>query len=553
MTDGSLATNAGPTRPFETQLRVGGRSRSRSAPIPPPGSRRDALSVLLPMVVAAALATVAALRALTWRDEFATREFAAMPLGDLERATRHVDLVFAPYYVLIHTGQLFGLGRLGWRGPSVVAAVAAVGLTAALARRWFGRPAGPVAGIALALNPLFLRAAADARPYALALCLAVASTTALDRAVRPGGGRQRWWAGYVVALVSAGLMHPYAVLVVIPHTALVVGRERKVVRRWAASLAVTAAVLVPLALAARPQRGQVSWIERPSPLRAPAYLVRVIDFEARPVVTAWSVAAALVVLLASAIVVMVARADFTAGRTEPVRGAAFALGLVVAPWLVLLIVSWMAFPTLATHYLVPSTVGVALILAAAAAAAAERRPAPRSRRLASPAVVLVVVLTAVTALAVALRAGQEAGRRVVHDDFASVSRTLRSRAMIGDALVVVQKFSQTGFAAGVATYAGDAGYREELRRRLVAGTQPIIDVRILTAVDPIHTRRASGADAPGRAWLVAVSTGGVSAALAALPGNRCPVDRSARPESMTFGETRLVLVTCPPAASPGRR
>jgi hypothetical protein len=504
-------------------------------------SRLASTAVLgVPVVVAVVAWTVGAVRLQLWRDEYATTAFSSLGVGDLARAVRHVDALLAPYYVLMHAVHLLGASGAGLRVPSVIAAAATVLVTALLARRWWGDAAGLVAGFALVLNPLFAQLALDARPYALTTLCTVLSTLLLERALdRSTTGR---WVGYWALLTAAGLLHPFAVLVAGAQLVLVLGR-RSGFRPFAAAVAGALVVLAPLALVARGQSGQVGWISRPSPFRAVGTLGNVLDYQTSGRVTVLAVLFG-VVVVASAVLAAIRSWRAPRDGSQPVPPGlvriAFAVALLIVPWLLLLLASWVVVPVLTTHYLDPSTVAVALLLAAGSAALSDLVRSRQPSRFAPVAGATAVVVLSVLLLGPTTRA--VTFRSTFQDDFRGLADTLTTRAKAGDGLAVVQKFSQTGLAVGVAHATGDEAYLHTLLRRLPVGAQPLVDERLINGVRPWHTAALAGAAAtPSRMWVIA--TGGLTApdVAAMLKLRGCHIDPGA---TQQFGELELSRLGC---------
>jgi hypothetical protein len=155
---------------------------------------------------------------------------------------------------------------LWWmRLPSLLTGSAAVAALALLARRWLPPAWSVLAGLLLALNPLFAQWTMEARPYTAATLFVVLSTAALVTAVdHPEVLR---WARYGVASLCMLLLHLLAVFVLVAQSiGVVVTRRRPAWRGMAATLACVAVAVSPLAVAAAGQTRQIAWVH-PSTLR----------------------------------------------------------------------------------------------------------------------------------------------------------------------------------------------------------------------------------------------------------------------------------------------
>jgi hypothetical protein len=122
----------------------------------------------------------------------------------------------SPLYYLISWGgrHVFGTSELGLRLPSLILMLLAAALVYRIGQRLANNETARLALIIFLVWPAIAFTASDARPYALATLLTVASVWALihwlDR-----GGRSRW-ALFVVLAASLGYAHPVFGLVLIP-------------------------------------------------------------------------------------------------------------------------------------------------------------------------------------------------------------------------------------------------------------------------------------------------------------------------------------------------
>jgi hypothetical protein len=206
--------------------------------------------------VAALVALAAVPRALTLGDSLAGDEvYTAFVVGHRSPGAI-LDLLASPqpgspesspplYFLLAR----LGVGPLsddgGLRAISFLAGLATVPLVFAIGRRAFSDRAGLFAAAAWALAPFAIFYAVEARPYALLMCLAAASTLAVAVAVERGGW---WWAAWAVLAAGVVLSHyTGATLVAVQAGWALLRRPR------AAALAAAGAgvLLVPWLIAAR--------------------------------------------------------------------------------------------------------------------------------------------------------------------------------------------------------------------------------------------------------------------------------------------------------------
>jgi mannosyltransferase len=220
------------------------------------------------VALASILATVLVLRHLgtkpLWLDETVSASVASRPLGSLLAVLPHHDANAGLYYVLLHGWMHVGRTQAWVRGPSAIAFAATAGLAAWLGCRWRGAWAGVAAGLLVSTNRFLLFYGQEARPYSLALLLALASTAALFS--RDDGPAP---AAYIAATVLLLYVDLFASLFVVAQagTLAIISWRRRTplpsmyLRCWA----ITAAVTVPLGLLmVLNQLSQISWLTRPS-------------------------------------------------------------------------------------------------------------------------------------------------------------------------------------------------------------------------------------------------------------------------------------------------
>ncbi|MGE3288408.1 MAG: glycosyltransferase family 39 protein [Dehalococcoidia bacterium] len=219
---------------------------------------RRALATLLPAALAGVLGLLGASAPALWADELATWGAVTAPSAGLWAQLGEIDAVLAPYYLLMRGWTaLAGTSDLALRLPSVLGTAAAAGLTGALGTRLAGTRTGLVAGALFAILPGTSRYAQEARPYALAVCAAVAATILLVRAMeRPGAAR---WSAYAAAVAVLGLLHVVALLL-LPAHGIAVALARRGVIAWLASAVAGCLPVLPLLWLGVRQRAQIDWI-----------------------------------------------------------------------------------------------------------------------------------------------------------------------------------------------------------------------------------------------------------------------------------------------------
>ncbi|MFF5142077.1 hypothetical protein ACFY6U_20490 [Streptomyces sp. NPDC013157] len=310
---------------------------------PPVPARRQtpgptpAVVVIAPLALTIALGLWGIRRQNTmWGDESVTYQLAHRDLSQIWHTAQHIDLVHALYYAVMHEiFGLFGAGLLTLRLPSVLAMSVAASGVGLLGLRLAGPRAGLLAGLVFPLLPQVQKYAQEGRSYAMVCALVTWATYALVAGVPH---RTRWrWAVYGATMLLACLLHEFAVLALAAHgITLAVSRvPRPVLKAWSAAAAGVVAGLSPLAVLSAGQSEPVSWIG--GPVRLPYFLVGAVV----------GVACALTPLR----------------RRGPVGLSALAVPILVLPGLLLLIAS-LVKPLFVDRYVLYGDIGVALLLGA---------------------------------------------------------------------------------------------------------------------------------------------------------------------------------------------
>ena len=129
-----------------------------------------------------------------------------------------VDKTPASLWVMELSGRIFGFSQWSMLVPQALEGVASVGLLYAAVRRWFGPPAGLVAGLVLALTPVAALMFRFNNPDALLVLLMTAAAYALVRAIE--NGRTRWLVFCGVLLGFAFLAKMLQAFLVVPGFAI---------------------------------------------------------------------------------------------------------------------------------------------------------------------------------------------------------------------------------------------------------------------------------------------------------------------------------------------
>jgi mannosyltransferase len=200
-----------------------------------------------------------------WRDEAFTAIVVQRPLGAMLDAVRS-DSAPPLAYLLDHLVGSVASGPAALRVVAALAGSASIPLGAALGRRVAGDRGGLVTALVCALTPALVLSARDARMYALATTLVMASTLLLWRAVeRPSRLR---WAAYGAVTALALYTQYFAAFAVVAQlvavlTVLQAGWRTTIAAALAAGLATVS--LLPWLFVARAQFGHIGdpfWVTR---------------------------------------------------------------------------------------------------------------------------------------------------------------------------------------------------------------------------------------------------------------------------------------------------
>ncbi|MCF3137429.1 glycosyltransferase family 39 protein [Streptomyces olivochromogenes] len=419
-------------------------ARAVSPPVParrPSPSPAKTVVVIAPLSLTIALGLWGIRRQNTmWGDESVTYQLAHRDLSQIWHTAQHVDLVHALYYAMMHEiFGLFGGGLLTLRLPSVLAMSMAASGVGLLGLRLVGPRAGLLAGLVFPLLPQVQKYAQEGRSYAIVCALVTWATYALLVSVPH---RARWrWAVYGSTMLLACLLHEFAVLALVAHgVTLVVSRvPRPVLRAWSVAAAGVVAGLLALAIRSAAQSEQVSWIGGP---------VRLQYF-----------------LVVAVMGVACARAPLAV--RGPVRLSALAVPILVLPGLLLLITS-LVKPLFVDRYVLYSNLGIALLLGAWMDYFHRRQRSSRT-----PWIAAVAVLAALVQPSLSLRTPQSRS-----NDATAIGAAVREEGRPGDGLL----------------------YLPGQQRTLTAANPE--DTRFLTdlvlAQDPVSSNTLAGTELPAR-------------------------------------------------------
>jgi mannosyltransferase len=190
------------------------------------------------------------------RDEVMSNEAASRDLGALWSALHHLDAPLGPYYAFLHLWVQVSDSATWLRLPSLLGMTGAIAVATWTAQRLAGAKAGLVTALLLLANPAAWVFAADARPYALALC--AASVTLLLTLTSP----RRTVLLFLAATATVYLQGLFVLLLVAEGVILLRRRQLRAV----AALAAAGVTWLPLALVTSQQTVMTTWIPYTSPI-----------------------------------------------------------------------------------------------------------------------------------------------------------------------------------------------------------------------------------------------------------------------------------------------
>lgn len=388
----------------------------------PPNARSSRSPDAAVIAVAATLISViGASRPSLWFDEAATISAAThRSLPELWRLLTHIDAVHGLYYLLMHGWcAVFPATEFWSRLPSALAVGVGAAGVVVLTSRFSSRQVSLCAGALYAILPRMTWAGVEARPYALAAMATVWLTVLWVAAARRN--TVGLWTGYGVAIAVSTLLNTFTVLVVAVHavTLRIVGADSRARRRWAAAAGGALVALAPFLWFSQGQIRQVAWIRPPGPQTVVEIVEQQYFDKSLPfTILAW-------LTLAGAVV-----AVRTGARPAPDSDTRR---------LVLLCVTWMLIPTLATvaysavakpvyypRYLISTAPAMAIALAIAITTLAG------SRR----AVIAVVAVLTLAALPNYVANQRDRYTKEKGWDYSAVADVIVAHAQAGDCLLI---------------------------------------------------------------------------------------------------------------------
>lgn len=129
------------------------------------------------------------------------------------------------YWLLKGWTSIFGVTEIGVRSMSLLFAIIAIVGVFVLVRRLLNDTSiALLASLGLAISPIIIRFAHEARMYTLVLAIVAWATYALVRATETGA--KKWWVGYALLLTAGMLTHYFAAFAWLAHWAWRVWERR---------------------------------------------------------------------------------------------------------------------------------------------------------------------------------------------------------------------------------------------------------------------------------------------------------------------------------------
>jgi len=217
------------------------------------------------MVLGAALRLTALGYKSFWLDEIASVVIVRMPGNSFWWWLWHNEGNMALYYVMLRPWLHFGIGEASIRMLSVLPGIASLPMMYLLGARLFGRSAGTLAVLFLALSPCSVVYSQEARGYSWLLLGVITSTYLFVRMIeRPTYAAT---CGYALAAGATLYFHYFGLLVPLAQAAslLALPAKRRPWKKLLVAGAISAALAVPVLwmIHIQPIR-HLDWVPKPS-------------------------------------------------------------------------------------------------------------------------------------------------------------------------------------------------------------------------------------------------------------------------------------------------
>ncbi len=203
-----------------------------------------------------------------WHDEALTVLLATRPISDLISITA-TDVHPPLYFILVKLFMVFGQNEFIVRLVSAVSGAASIVVLYLVGRDLFDERVGIVGAFILAIAPLQLFYAQEARMYTLLLLLTIFSSWFFLRAL--GNNDKRWWALFIVGATLAGYTayFTFPVLAAMGLYVLLVDKRRDRIIHFLVAVGIIGVLYLPwISVFLSQTRAVIDtyWIARPNPL-----------------------------------------------------------------------------------------------------------------------------------------------------------------------------------------------------------------------------------------------------------------------------------------------
>ena len=330
-------------------------------PLGPAASRRRATALWpygLVLVLGAVMGFAFLGRHSLYLDETVSTTLARAPWHRFSQLILHRESNGGLYFFVMRGWWALGHSEFAVRSLSVLATVGSLALVMKVARDLFDRKVALVCGVLLAVDPLIVQYAQDARGYALSLLLVSASSALFVRGCQRADAKWGTWVLYALCSALAAYVNFWAVLVPVAHVTsmLFAAPGTAPWRRIVPAGLVTVVLLLPLAVLIHDNNAAgVSWSAGTT---AGKLFTKVRDHVPHAV------------LDAAAVIVVVGALGVTLWwRRRPRPGVLFAswpfmfsLAWLIIPVALVVIVSFAYMPLFVVRYLIVCLPGAALVV-----------------------------------------------------------------------------------------------------------------------------------------------------------------------------------------------
>ncbi len=277
-----------------------------------------------------------------WHDEALTVLLAQKSIPEVIAITA-TDVHPPLYYLIVKGFLLFGQNELTARLPSVLFGVGSVLALYLLGQMLFDKAVGLVGGYILAISPLQLFYAQEARMYTQLVCLTILSVWCLFYALQTNQGR--WWSFFVIGATLSCYTADFAfpVLGAMGVYVLFIDRRRKRIYRFLVATGVIVLLYLPwLSIFITQTRAVAAtyWIAPPHPL---LLFTTVSGFFTSYTLPAWGI---IISLAATLFIIFVALNSLRHAlrQQRDVKVLSWLLLWGAIPLATMLLISWLVVP-----------------------------------------------------------------------------------------------------------------------------------------------------------------------------------------------------------------